>query len=102
MPVRTTVSPLEASIIPQIKSYIQQRSVENQNKKNLTPEDGVELITDAIALGINEAFKSPEVQGLFTAIVDTNATAVITIGQIAYNSVMAPATIPSKKNPLLG
>ena len=102
MPVRNLVSALEASIIPQIKSYIRSRTIENQSKKNLTPDDGIEVMTDAIALGINEAFKSPAMNALFSAIIDTNATAVIPIGTIAYNSTMSPATVASVPNPLLG
>ncbi len=101
MPVRTNISPLEASIVNQVKSYLQSRSVEMQSKKSSTPEDGVNMLTDAIILGINEAFKSPAMQGVFTAIVDTNAAAIIPIGTTAYSAVMIPATAPTVPSPLL-
>lgn len=101
MPLRTTVSALEASIIPQIRSYIQSRVDENKNKKNLDPDDSVKMLSDAIALGINEAFKSPAMSGMLSAIVDTNASVVIPIGTTAYSTIMTPATLPTVPNPLL-
>jgi len=104
MPVRTSVSPLEAAIIPQVRSYLKSRSDELASVKADDPEkavnDGIDMITDAISIAVNAALSSPAMQGTFAAILDTNATAVIPIGQTAYSAVMAPATIPSAPNPL--
>lgn len=101
MPLRTVVSPLEALIIPAIKNYLLSSVSEEASKKSSTPEDGVKTLTDAIALGINEAFKSTYLSGMMGLVVDTNAAAVIPIGQTAHTAIMIPATEPTVLSPLL-
>ena len=100
MPVRPTVSPLEAAIIPQVRSYLNSRSAELASKKSSTPEEGIDMLTDAIAIAVNAALSSPALQATFAAIIDTNAAVVTPIGQIAYSTAMTPATAPSVPNPL--
>lgn len=101
MPVRTVISPLEASIVNQVKSYLKTRSDELAEKGSSDADEGTDMLTDAIILGINEAFKSPQVKALFAAIIDTPApSGAIPIGATAYNSIMTPATSPTMPNPL--
>ena len=100
MPVRSTVSALEAAIIPPVRSYLKSRSDELSSKDSSTPEEGIDMLTDAIAIAVREAFANPALQGTFAAILDTNAAAVIPIGQTAYSAVMIPATAPTVPNPL--
>jgi len=101
MPARPTVSPLEAIIIPVIKARLESGTGEEILKTESTPEDGSKILIDAISAGINEAFKSPIMQGMMAAILDTNSAAVIPIGKTAYSTIMTPATTPTVPNPLL-
>jgi len=106
MPVRVTVSPLEASIITQVKQYLLSRSAEMRTKKAEDPdaavEDGVDMMADAICLGINEAFKGPAFAAMMAPINDTNVAAVIPIGTTLIPPIVLAQTAPSVPNPIGG
>lgn len=101
MPIRPTVSVIEASIMPPIKQFLESRTRELSLKKSSDPAEGTDMLAEAIALGIAKALAHPSLELTFSTIVDTNATAIIPTGKIAYASLKLSATIPTAPNPNL-
>jgi len=101
MPIRPTVSAIEASIMPPIKSFLESRSAELARKSESTPEEGTDMLAEAIALGIAKALSDPSLAAAFAVIIDTNAAVVTPVGTLANNLLKASASAPVAPNPNL-
>jgi len=101
--IRPTVSSLEALIMPKVKTFLEGRTAQLRKQKESTPEEGTDMLAEAIALGIAEAFKHPGFDAEAGAIIDTNAAAVTPIGTLGRSAlttaVNAPAPNPNLSRP---
>ena len=63
--VRKAVSPLGLYLEPKIRNFLLINMKFQQSQKNIDPEDGAEVIGEAIAYAINLALSSPIMQAAF-------------------------------------
>lgn len=105
MGVRQTISPLEASIITTVKDYLKSRADELAESKNTSVDVSVNVMADAITLGINEAFKGPLLHSMIAPIIDTLIAGavppVIPTGTTIITPLLDVGTAPTVPNPLI-
>ena len=101
MSIRPTVSAIEASIMPPIKQFLEERSADLSKKKSSSPEEGTDMLAEAIAIGVAKALSDTTIKTAFGLIVDTNAAAVVPVGALAHEQISIAATAPSVPNPNL-
>jgi len=93
--IRPTVTSLEALIMPKVKSFLEERAAQLGKKKESTPEEGTDMIAEAIALGIAEAFKHPGFDAEAAVIVDTNAAVVTPVGNLGRVALQTAINVPT-------
>jgi len=101
MPIRPTVSAIEASVMTPVKEFLESRTAELYIKGSSTPEEGTDMLAEAIALGIVKALSDPTLRAAFALIVDTNATAVLPVGTLAFTQISVATTAAVVPNPNL-
>lgn len=101
MAIRPTVTSMEALIMPKIKSFLEGRTAQLAAKKESTPEEGTDMLAEAISLGIAEAFNHPAFDTASALVIDTNLAVVVPVGTLARTSFKAAALVPVAPNPNL-
>jgi hypothetical protein len=104
MAIRPTVTSMEALIMPKIKTFLEGRSAQLAKKKKSTPEEGTDMLAEAIAMGIAEAFNHPAFDSAAALIVDIGPTpppAPVPIGTLSRAAFKTAALVPAVPNPNL-
>jgi len=84
-----------------VKSFLEERTAQLKTKKESTPEEGTDMIAEAIAMGIAEAFNHPGLDAEAALIIDTNAAVITPVGNLGRAAFKTSALVPVAPNPNL-